>query len=379
MVLNRIRQAWNSIRKEILLYVVVATGLTIWGIVWYYHKQINKNANNDYRIETEWAKYQPQISGINTIDAQFQHNLRDYYIASSYNSCCGGDFQDDYVSIVPLRQAIYQGARVLDFGIYLVGGNAVVAASPVASVNVKGTYNSIPVEGRDGVFAAINKYAFNGKSSPNPDDPLIIHLRIKSDHPEIYTQLTKAVRSAFAGKLLDAEYGYEGRPNNPAGSKNLAIEPLLKLRNRVIIICDQAQNNFRDTPFEELVNLSAGSPYFQEQRNYDIQYTHDPQGVIEYNKKNMTLTMPDLSSLNNNVPAQLHMSYGCQMVSMNYQNLDSRMKHYFETFNNAGSSFVLKPAKLRYIPVVVKDPPPQNPQLSYAPRSINLPMYKTSI
>ena len=126
MVLNRIRQAWNSIRKEILLYVVVATGLTIWGILWYYHKQINKNANNDYRIETEWAKYQPQISGINTIDAQFQHNLRDYYIASSYNSCCGGDFQDDYVSIVPLRQAIYQGARVLDFGIYLVGGHAVV-------------------------------------------------------------------------------------------------------------------------------------------------------------------------------------------------------------------------------------------------------------
>jgi len=379
MVLDRIKQAWNSIRNKILIYVVVATGIVVYWIVWHYHREMNKNLDNDYRIETEWSDYPPQMSSINAGDARFQHNLRDYYIATSYNSCCGGDFQNDYVSLVPLRQVLLQGARVLDFEIYSVGGDAAVAASPVASVDIKGTYNSIPVGGSDGVLAAVNKYAFNGRNSPNPEDPLIIHFRIKSNHTEIYPQLAKYVKTAFAGKLLDAEYGYEGRPNNPAGSKNLAIEPLLKLKNKVIIICDQAQNNFRETPFEELVNLSSGTPYFQEQRNYDIQYTHDPDGFIDFNKKNMTLTMPDLSSLNNNVPAGLHMSYGCQMVSMNYQNLDSSMKYYFKKFNDAGTAFLLKPANLRYIPVVVKDPPPQNPQLSYAPRSIDLPMYKTSV
>ena len=67
-------------------------------------------------------------------------------------------------------------------------------------------------------------------------------------------------------------------------------------------------------------------------RNYDVQYTHDPDGLKEYNKKNMTISMPDLSALNNNVPAQLHFSYGCQMVCMNYANFDSNMQFYKNMF-----------------------------------------------
>jgi len=386
MDLNTMKRAWNMIRKELLIYLLTATALVTWGIIWYYHKQLNKDTQNDYKVEKEWAKYPPQISSITAGDARFEFNqdagtghLRDYYIASSYNSCCGGDFQDDYVSLVPLRQVIFQGCRVLDFEIYSVDGDVVVAASPSKAFNIKGTYNSLEVGGTDGVLAAINKYAFNHASCPNPSDPLFIHFRIKSNRQAIYPLLTKYVKDALAPRLLGAAFGYEGRPNNPAGSKNLAIEPLLNLMNKVVIICDQTDNSFRDTPFEELVNLSTGSPYFTESRNYDIQYTHDPDGMIQYNKKNITMTMPDLSALDTNVPAQLHMSYGCQMVSMNYQNLDSNMKYYFDIFNGAGTAFVLKPAPLRYIPVVIDLPAPQDPRLTYAPKPVSLPMYQTQV
>ena len=34
-----------------------------------------------------------------------------------------------------------------------------------------------------------------------------------------------------------------------------------------------------ERPFEELVNMSSGSPFLEESRNYDVQYTHDPQMV----------------------------------------------------------------------------------------------------
>ena len=55
------------------------------------------------------------------------------------------------------------------------------------------------------------------------------------------------------------------------------------------------------------------------------------------------------------------------------------MIYYLKQFNNAKSAFILKPKELRYIPVMIKKPPPQNPQLSFAPKKIDLPMYKTTI
>ena len=79
-----------------------------------------------------------------------------------------------------------------------------------------------------------------------------------------------------------------------------------------------------------------------------------PHGLKEYNKKNMTLSMPDLSALNNNLPCQLHFSYGCQMVCMNYANDDSNMAFYSNMFNEARTAFVLKPDNLRYTVVTTR-------------------------
>jgi hypothetical protein len=194
-----------------------------------------------------------------------------------------------------------------------------------------------------------------------------------------YRKLTNAVKTHLGSRLLPPEYGHEGRPDTHGNSKNLAREPILNLRNKVIIICDQETNNFRDTSFEELVNMSSGSPFLSEYRNYDVQYTHDPDGLKEYNKKNMTLSMPDLSALNNNVPAQLHFAYGCQMVCMNYANYDSNMAFYRNMFNTAKSAFVLKPDNLRYKIVTTTEPTKQTTKVQYKAKKINLPMYQSTI
>ena len=49
---------------------------------------------------------------------------------SSYNTCCGGDFLRDFVDMVPLNETIKRGARLLDFEIYSLDGEPVVAAGP---------------------------------------------------------------------------------------------------------------------------------------------------------------------------------------------------------------------------------------------------------
>jgi hypothetical protein len=86
--------------------------------------------------------------------------------------------------------------------------------------------------------------------------------------------------------------------------------------------------------------------------------------------------MPDLKVDDANMDPAIHFKMGCQMICMNYQNVDSYLIYYLEAFNNQGSAFILKPASLRYIPIVAKTPTKQDPKLSYAPRQLKKPYFK---
>ena len=337
-------------------------------------------------METEYKKYEPKFRTISADDPNYTYDVLkgtgsvcDYYIASSYNSACGGYPVNDYLGTGPLKVVIAQGARVLDFEIYYMNNDAVVGSSGSDSIHAVGSNNTLPVGGSMGVLSTIVRFAFSSRTSPNPTDPLFIHFRIKSEQKELYDKLALHVKKQLAPRLLNATYGYQGRANAPSGGKNLARESLLKLKNKIVIMCEDPNNGFVGTPFEEYVNLSNQTPYLQQLRNHAIQYTHDPKGLENFNKSGITLTMPDLSNGNSNVSGALHFSYGCQMVCMNYPNLDSNMKHYLDKFDKAGTAFILKPKAQRNIPVTVPVPPPQNPALSLAPKAIDLPMYKASI
>lgn len=313
--------------------------------------------------------FQTSLTSINPSLKEFQYLLRDYYIKSSYNSCAGGDNLHDYVGLCPLKLVLRQGCRMVDFGVYMINGKASVAVSNTNDYNFKGSRNSLPIEE---VFDTVSRYGFSSPC-PNPRDPLLIHLRIKSNHTDIYTQLTKYVKKYFGSKLLDNQYGYEYY------GKNLGTVPLNTLMGKVIIICDNTNQNFRGTEFEELVNMTSTSPFCKNLQNYDVQYTHNGDELTDFNKKNMSLSHPDLTSIPKNMPYVLHKSYGIQMICMNFQKPDNNLQGYIEFYNEAGYAFALKPKQLRYVPIVIKSPPPQNPELSYAPRTIQKPYFKAQI
>ena len=64
-----------------------------------------------------------------------KYNLRDYYIKTAYNCCCGGEFKNDYVSTDALKKCISQGARVLDFDIYSINDDGnLLDASAIGAV-----------------------------------------------------------------------------------------------------------------------------------------------------------------------------------------------------------------------------------------------------
>ena len=115
-----------------------------------------------------------------------------------------------------------------------------------------------------------------------------------------------------------------------------------------------------------------GMPFVTTYRNIDIVQTYDTKDLINTNKKFLGITFPDFTKVVANPPAAIHHSFGCQVVCMNYQDLDANMIYYLDFFNAKGSAFRLKPDHLRYFERKVKIPPPQNPKLSYATRHMDM-------
>ena len=93
----------------------------------------------------------------------------------------------------------------------------------------------------------------------------------------------------------------------------------------------------------------------------------------------MTIAMPDVGYNPPNPSGIVERETGCQMLAMRYQLIDSNLKENTTFFDNAGYAFVLKPERLRYIPVTVPTPTPQKPELSYATRTVSSDYYKFNI
>ncbi len=342
--------------------------LTI-GIIGYAVTKMRLNDANCDNLKKLYTSF-PSISSVNYNDDSYKYNLRDYYVKTAYNCCCSGQFKNDFVNICALKTCINQGARVLDFEIYSINDKPVIATSSINDYHVKETYNYIDFKDAMNI---VNSYAFSGGSCPNPNDPLVLHFRIQSSNEKIYKVMADTILNTLENRILDKEYSYEYYGHN------LGAIPLKIFAGKVIISIDRSNPMFSTTPLDEYVNIASNSVFLRASREYDVKYTPDSQELITYNKKNMTMSMPDLSPYAENPQASLNFKYGCQWVGMCFQNFDSNMEYYDLFFDKVGHAFVLKPENLRYVPVTIPNPTPQKPENSFTSRKTSTDYYTFSI
>jgi len=126
--------------------------------------------------------------------------------------------------------------------------------------------------------------------------------------------------------------------------------------------------------------FASNSVFLRASRFYDVKYTPDSGELIEYNKKQMTLCIPDLGPYDTNISAATAMKYGCQWIGMNFQNFDANMEYYDLFFDKTGSAFVLKPEPLRLVPFklfpLLHLKPLKN---SYTTRTVSTDYYSFSV
>lgn len=358
----------RNTKVKFIIYTVVVINV-IGLIVYMYHKStyLSRHCHDIDYVYNDIGK----VANFN-VDSPDNKGmaLRDFYVKTAYNCCAIGDFKNTYVSTCALKQVIRQGVRCLDFEIYSLNNEPVIAVSSLNEFNFKQSFNSIPLLE---ALKLIQLYAFSGGTCPNPNDPLILHFRLKTVHKDTIEKIAKEILATVHNRLLNKDYSYEYQ------GKNLGAVTMDKLMGKVIIAVDKNNNRFESTELDEYVNICSNSMFMRALRNFNVKYTPDMSELIDYNKKQMSLTMPDLSSRDVNSPASLHMKYGCQFIGMCYQNYDEHMEFYETFFAEHKSAFVLKPENLRYELVKINIPPPQDPALSYAPRKITSNYYNFTI
>ena len=297
------------------------------------------------------------------------YNINDYYIYGSYNSCnISGRNTNNYMNLNALKYIISQGVRFIDFEIYNINGQAVIATSSIPSnFFIKESYNYVTFQD---AFNTIVTNAFNNMSAPNSDDPIFLHLRIKSTN----NTMMESMAQIFLDNeyyMLDPIYSYEYQTCNENGCSpnSLSKLPLYIFKKKIIIMVDRSNSAILDCKkLMEYVNITTNSIHCRLLSNHQMRFSPDQTELIDFNKISMSIVTPDVGITTTNPNPNAALQLGVQVNAINFSNADDNMKNDMDLFITAGYAFILKPANLRYEPVVINIPADNPANYSFQPQ-----------
>jgi hypothetical protein len=363
-ILSTIQNMDEKFATYIIMFLIIIIILIIGGFIYYYKDYLQSADCN--LMNTLYPTKDGYIMPISSSDPDCSGSLYDYYVKTAYNSCSGGSYTNDYVDICSLKSILNQGVRGLDFEIYSIDNEPVVATSIQDNYNVKQTFNSVKFSD---VMSTIQNYAFSNGTSPNYSDPIIIHLRCMSTNQEMYTNLASLLGN-YDSIMLGKEYSFENQ------GTNLGQVPLTDLKNKCVLIVDKINNAFLENEsFLEYVNLVSNSIFMRAFNYTDVANYHDVVELTNFNRRGMTIVFPDNESNPSNPSGILCREYGCQMVAMRFQYVDNFLEENTLFFDRSRYAFALKPQRLRYNPVTIPAPVPQKEAYNYATRNITSDYY----
>ena len=293
-----------------------------------------------------------------------QYRLSDFYIASSSYSVFPAAEVYDYVSDSILPLAIKAGVRLVELDIYSDVNDKPVVGLKNQKLGVDYAYNTVSL---DACCVSIANNAFNSINSPVSSDPFVLSMVFHTNKTKTINAAAEILKTTCRAHMLDSTYSYQ--------RKNLAVEPICNLQNKLIIVSGDAM---KGTLMEELVNLSWSTSHLRRMTYTQASQPHDQDELINYNRNNITMVVPDIGEdLINNNP-QILFTFGCQWIMMNYGSIDNMMELYIGEFQE--NSIVLKPAALRPLkPKKYKKPTMPDPAVSFQPMQHTSPIYTATV
>jgi len=328
-----------------------------------YYSLVPSGTQAFLKAKSNFSAY-AQVTKVAPLGCPQPYRFCDFYLASSSYSVFPGAKLYDYVSDSILPLAIKSGVRMVELDIYSDSNDKPVVGLKNQKLGVDYAYNTVSL---DACCVSIVNTAFNAVTSPASSDPFVLSLVFHTDKTTTINAASEILKTTCRSKMLDTEYSYQ--------RKNLAIEPICNLQNKLIIV---SGGSIKGTHMEELTNMSWTTSTLRRLTYTQASQPHDEDELINHNRNNITMVVPDIGEDLTNMNPQVLFSYGCQWIMMNYGSIDSMMELYISEFQE--NSTVLKPAALRPLkPKKYKTPAQADPAVSFQPMRHTSPIYDITV
>jgi hypothetical protein len=122
---------------ETLLISVITLVFCIIVIIYIFYYIRLRDRNCNY-MDSIYGNLNGKLRSIDN-NEKFNYTLKDYYIKSAYNCCSGGNYKNDFVDLCVMKDLLKQGVRCLDFEIFSIDDQPVIATSTSDSFYIKET------------------------------------------------------------------------------------------------------------------------------------------------------------------------------------------------------------------------------------------------
>ncbi len=307
---------------------------------------------------------------INFFDNENKSLIKNYYIKTAYNACCGDGYKNNFVNICALEKCIQIGARCLDFEIYSYNGEPIVASSTANNNSIKETYNYIKLTK---LFDILNNKSFDQTYTSCANDPMFLHFRIMSENKVIYDKFGEYIEKYLINNkgnnfLNKNKYNYRNTDQNiflQESISNFGAKFIIMVHTLYVPILDNSK-------LAKYVHIRSGSNALKLLRYEQIVAAgrNNPL-MIDDSHRNLMIVLPNLNNSLENYDPLIPLNNECQFVAMKFQNIDNNLVGYYKMFTDYGGySFVLKPNDLRRDIIPPEEPAVNVPLNTQQERSI---------
>jgi hypothetical protein len=382
---DSIKAALTSITSNVggmytLLIIIVATVLTIGVLIWYgkYRSKFETRANIDYMIKErtkEAADYDTgrdkridlptYLSELKKAGVPDTHLvLTNFYISTANATGIFLPGEDGVVSEYAARSVVAAGARAFVFDIWpdlTPGGNF----SPILQIIESGSVwrrislNSAP-------FVKILKmimFEIFESGRPGFNDTVVLYLRFRGKPKrQTYDGVLSALQACIEPYKLDASF------NNCRGQKGdsnrLFSTFITSLFKKVVVVSNDLAhghglNDYINIGPDDGIKIEWG---INEANGFNDQTRRRAITDIQQNLAFVAPLSEDAHTDKNDWRIDESMKIGIHYIAMNFFQKSDTLSDYLSPAKFGRSSYLFKPAALRYIPMFLNNPKsPENP------------------
>ncbi len=249
--------------------------------------------------------------------------LNQVFVKTAHDCCCSGDYKNDYVDLCALKNCRNQGARALDFQIYSLKGEPIIASSSISGIKYKEMYNSLDM------YTTMKevKRLFLTSECSNFSDPLFLIFRVNSSLKATYDKMYSILVEIFGTGSSTGNMIYVNITET-----ELSTITLTNFINKVVIcVYSYEQSLFISSTLAQITSLnltSTDSKIYYETDLLDLQLTHTPAATDDY-YSNANILFPNRQASSVNMDfVQPGLYFGITFMGMNFQHSDNNLTAY---------------------------------------------------